>query len=56
MEPYEAKLHKPVYMPQPDPDIIFIVEKGTFKDKRIHALDQKTNSPDIDIENIIEYF
>lgn len=49
VEPYNEvnKEHTPVYLPQANPDIIFIFKNSKFIDKRTHALDQKTNNPGI---------
>ena len=47
VEPYEPKVHIPIFMLQAKPDIIFNFEQGIFTYKRVHALDQKTNNPGI---------
>ena len=52
VEPYKP-YHQPVYLPQPNPDIIFDFRPGTFNDKRIHALDQKTNDPGLGKSKIL---
>lgn len=55
VEPYDFKNleHKPVYFPQENPDIIFNFKDSQFKDKRIHALDQKTNNPGLGKNKIL---
>lgn len=47
VEPYDQTnpKHNPVYYCQKNPDTLFDFEKSEFIDKRIHALDQKTNNP-----------
>lgn len=55
IEPYDLSNleHKPVYFPQENPDIIFNFKNSQFKDKRIHALDQKTNNPGLGKSKIL---
>lgn len=47
VEPYDdtKNEHKPVHLPQTNPDIVYIFKNGSFIDKRTHAFDQKTNNP-----------
>lgn len=47
VEPYDEQnsTHKPVHKIQAQPDIINNFAESSFRDKRCHAMDQKTNNP-----------
>lgn len=43
VEPFNKDLHIPSYFPQVNPDLFLGFSKSSFKDRRNHALDVKTN-------------
>lgn len=55
VEPYDKnnRGHMPVFKPQENPDTIFNFKYSTFKEKRIHSSDQKTNNPGLGNNKIL---